>query len=39
MRDRKLIVMVVLYFVGVINGWIGGYEYAQRHMTEVNGSP
>lgn len=35
----KIVWLVVLYLVGLINGWIGGYEYAQRQMTETNGRP
>lgn len=30
MKDYELFLLVVLYLVGVINGWIAGYEYALR---------
>jgi len=35
MTDKKLVILVVMYLVGVVNGWIVGYEYAQRHSTEI----
>ena len=32
---NKLLMLVLIYCIGVINGWIGGYEYAQRHPVEL----
>jgi uncharacterized protein YneF (UPF0154 family) len=36
----KLVMLVAIYCIGAVNGWIGGYQYAERTLTiEVKKEP
>jgi hypothetical protein len=30
----RLVILVLIYLIGVVNGWIGGYQY-HEHQTEI----
>ncbi len=34
----QVVLLVVLYVVGFINGWIGNDEYRAKHQTEIKES-